>query len=256
MRMSMLAMGIALCSGCSVSWGNGCEHEAEQQWQVDAAGVTSLEISAAAGSFELHGEEGLDAIEYSGLACSDDKDALQQIRLAQRREGDRLVLTAELPEQGNWSNGPRLDISLRVPARMQIELTDTSGALEVSGVASARIDDTSGEIRVSAIAGDVEIRDTSGAIRVADVQGNVLIPSDSSGSIELVDIRGDAVVEEDSSGSIEFRRIGGTARVDKDSSGSISAREIGGDFIVLEDGSGSIDHDDVSGEVRIPERKR
>lgn len=261
-------------TGCAVAW-DDCDHTVPRNLDLDAAGVATLEVMARAGSLDIRGEDGLQQIVVRGTACAGSAETLAQIRLVERRNGDRLIVAAELPEtSGGWgfSDYSRLDLELRVPSHLALKVSDSSGDAEISGVASLDVDDSSGELRVSNIAGDLRVDDSSGDIDIRQIGGNLLVSSDSSGDIDIDDVvgdvlieddssgdidirrvRGDAVVEDDSSGDIRFTAIGGGARVGDDSSGSIEANDIGRDFVVERDGSGSIHHANVRGSVRIPE---
>lgn len=252
-----------------------CEYRDQRELDLDASGVTVLEVAAAAGSLEITGEPGLERIVVRGVACASDDDRLDAIRLVERREGDRVVVAAEMPESGSgWfgNSYQRLDLNFRVPARMALEVSDSSGDASIRGVAAASVQDSSGDLDIRDIAGDLSITDSSGDIDVRGVGGGLRIPSDSSGDIEVAGVEGDVVIEHDSSGDIELREVRGSARVEVDSSGSIdfadidgdafvgtdssgdiTATRIGRDFTVQRDGSGSIRHRDVAGTVDVPD---
>ncbi len=263
----LLLLGAPACAG------DDCEFRAPRNLDLAADGVKTLEVRAAAGELEIRGEPGLTQVRARGEACASREADLAQIRLLQRREGDRLVVAVEMPENDGWFDGQRkLDLELRVPSRLALQVRDSSGEAEVAHVAALRMHDSSGELRIADIAGDVRVQDSSGSIEIENV-GALHVTSDSSGDIRASNVRGDAVVDVDSSGSIELRRIGGDARVGEDSSGELRFSDIGGSvavgtdssgdivaenvaraFTVERDGSGGIEHHDVRGEVRIPAR--
>ena len=253
-----------------------CEHRAERNLEVDVGTFRTLALVAAAGELELRGEAGLQTIMVRGIACASEADRLDGIQLRQRSEGDRLLVAVEMPDTGTTSGWfvndyQRLDLDVRVPAQLLLELTDSSGDLRVRDVAGATIQDSSGDIDVEDVSGDVVISDSSGDIDVRAIGGNLRIPSDSSGDIDATGIGGDALVERDSSGDIDIGDVRGNARVSvdssgsirlvdidgdasvgTDSSGSIEARRIGRDFTVERDGGG-IRHQQVAGVVRVPD---
>lgn len=274
MMRSAVVLLAAMNAGCALSW-NDCEHTASRDLDLDAGDITTLEVVARAGALDIRGEADARQVVVRGKACAASAESLAQIRLVERREGDRLVVTAELPENdGGWGSNDysSLDLTLTVPSRVALKVSDSSGAADIRHVTSAEVEDSSGELRLSDIAGDVTVADTSGVIVIERIGGNVMINSDGSGGIQIEDVagnaviredgsgeiefrqvRGDAIVEKDGSGSISFVAIGGNARVDEDGSGSIEANDIGRDFVVGRDGSGGIDHANVRGSVRIPE---
>ena len=254
--MRKLQWGMVLMlATASPAWAQeGCAFSAPRNLDLPAAAVKTLVVRAAAGGLEIHGEAGLAEVQVRGLACASSQKLLDGIRLVQRREGDRLVVAAELPEYTGLFDGQRrLDLELRVPSRLVLEVNDSSGSASVEHVAALRMQDSSGELRIAHVAGPVRVEDSSGSLHVRDV-GALHVPNDSSGEISVAGVRGDAIIDIDSSGSVEMRDIGGNARVGQDGSGSIVVEDVAGDFTVGRDGSGDIEHRDVRGRVRLPER--
>lgn len=272
-RVLALLGGLCLASAATA---DDCEHRAERNLDLDAGAFATLALRAGAGDLDIRGEPGLATIEVRGTACASEAEWLEEIQLVQRTEGDRVIVEARIPdqEQTSWFGNSyrRLDLRVRMPARMLLDAADTSGDLQLTGVAGATVTDTSGDLEVDAIAGELRITDTSGDIEVSDVGGTLHVVADSSGDIEAEGIGGDALIEVDSSGDITLRQVRGDARVrldssggirftdidgsatvGTDSSGSIEATRIGRDFTVENDSTGGIEHRDVAGVVRVPE---
>lgn len=259
----------------STAIADDCAHRAERNLDLDASAIATLELRTGAGDLDVVGEPGLDRVVVRGVACASEAGWLDGIRLVHRSSGDRLELATEIPDtqDGSWfgSSYRRLDLSIRVPARLVLDAKDSSGDVEVEGVAGLTIQDSSGDLEIDHIAGDVRITDTSGDIEVSNVDGRVHVVSDSSGDIEIEDIAGDVTIDGDSSGDIELQRIRGNAHVARDSSGdihfedvqgsasvgtdssgSIKAIRIGRDFTVDADSGGGIDYREVGGRVSLP----
>lgn len=272
-----LAIGLTALADPALAWGDDCEHTAKRELGLDAASINELKLRARAGELQVRGNAAVTAIRVEGKACASSAELLEGIQLTQSRSGAVQAVDVQMPEtSGSWWGGSsyaRLDLVVTVPARMALDIEDSSGDLSVENVASVRVDDSSGGIEISSISGSVEIEDNSGEIEVSDIGGDVLIPRDNSGdirvegvkgsvrverdgsgSIRLRDVGGDAFVGEDGSGEIEFERIGGSAIVEEDGSGSIRVVDVVGDFRVVRDGSGGISHRGVGGKVSIPER--
>lgn len=269
----MVLLGV---SGVATAWGGDCEFSAERRLTVDAAALAELALDARAGDLEVRGEAGAVLVELRGKACASSQALLDQIQLADIRDGERLAVEVQMPElEGGWgSNQASLDLVVTLPSRLRLTLQDSSGDIEIETLATVSVRDSSGDMDIRGISGDVEVRDSSGDIELRDIRGNAVVVQDSSGdiriegvqgqarvevdssgSIDLDDIRGDASVGSDSSGDIAFERIGGNASVGRDGSGSIRASDISGDFQVDADGSGSIVHRDVGGRVSLPTRR-
>ena len=207
---------------------------------VPASGATVLKIDARAGLLRVSGRTDITEVRVRGTARASSKSLLADIKLEAERRGDEVTVRAVMPEMDDccgWNREALLDLVIEVPAKLAVDIEDTSGDLTVESVAAkVRIDDKSGNIRVRDT-GDVWIRDTSGGIDIRGVKGSVDIEEDSSGEIEVDDVTGSVHVGRDSSGSIDVSRVGG-------------------DFVVDHDGSGSIDYDEVKGKVDIPRKDR
>lgn len=208
---------------------------------VQASGATVLKIDARAGLLRVTGRTDITEVRVRGTARASSKSLLADIKLEAERRGDEITVRAVMPEMDDccgWNREALLDLVIETPAKLPVDIEDTSGDLTVESVAAkVRIDDRSGNIRVRDAGGDVWISDTSGGIDIRGVKGSVDIDEDSSGEIEVYDVTGSVHVGRDTSGSIEVSRVGG-------------------DFVVERDGSGSIDYDEVKGKVDIPRKDR
>jgi hypothetical protein len=246
-----LALGLALAGGPSDA--GDCTHNTPRQARLEAVGAESLRVLARAGSLKVEGRPDLSAVEASGTACASREGLLERVRLRAERRGRELYVEADVPDSDwFWSGETRLDLTLRVPAGLRVEIEDGSGPLEVRGVASLRLDDGSGEALVQEIDGDVSIVDGSGSLRVLDV-GGALRVRDGSGEIELRDVGGPVTIEEDGSGGIDIQDVRQGVTVRSDGSGGIDVRRVAGDFVVEDDGSGGVHYADVGGSVRLPD---
>jgi hypothetical protein len=254
MALLLIAVLVTLAvSSAAQAWGTDCEFRAARDLDVDAKSLSRLDLGAGAGDLRIEGVEGLQRVELRGQACASSAALLEQIRIDQRTEGDTLLLGTLMPTQETgWSlfgdnDYATLDLTLRVPPRLLLKLRDSSGDIDVRGLAAVDVADSSGDVELLDIAGDVRATDSSGDLRFENIGGNVAIPSDSSGDIRVDKVRGSVDVDVDSSGDIALENIDGGARVGRDSSGDISFRAIGRDAVVGTDSSGSISARQVRG---------
>jgi hypothetical protein len=227
-----------------------CQVREPRQATVDAVGATRVRVEAMAGSLRITGEEGLTEVRAQGEACAENRQSLEKVQLVAERSGDEVSIVVDIP--GRWGERGSLDLELRVPADVAVDVKDGSGEIDVDSVASLRIEDDSGEIDVTDVNGDLSIRDGSGEIDVVDVDGTVVI-EDGSGEIDVEDVRGSVTVERDGSGQITIRGVERDVLIRHDGSGGIRVEDVAGDFTVEEDGSGGITHERVEGRVEIPE---
>ena len=217
-----------------VAAADDCSHRADREASLDTAGVRSVRIDAGAGELRVEGRTGQTRVEATGVACASTEQILGQIRLTARREGNVIVVKAEIPDgdQRGWNDQARLDMTVIVPRMLPLDIDDGSGSATVAHVGPTTIQDGSGELTVTDVVGDLRIEDGSGSIEVEKVTGNVRL--------------------NDGSGSIDVREVSGSVTVDDDGSGSIDVAAVKGDFTVSHDGSGGISHRNVAGQVRIP----
>lgn len=277
MRRNLLSIALLLAASPALAWGDDCEFTAKREIALDTKGLERLAVIAAAGDLDIRGEAGLTRATASGTACASTQALLDAVQLVQGGgngpEADGSTIRVVTPE-GGWSWGDTyayLDLAVRVPTTLALDVQDSSGDVAVENVAALNVRDSSGDleirgvrgaIRIDDSSGDVDVRDagsvvvgddSSGDLEFSNIAGDAVVQSDSSGDIDFADIRGNARVDVDSSGDIVFERVQGSASVENDSSGSIRADVVGGDFIVRNDGSGGISHSDVAGRVDVPE---
>ena len=234
-----------------------CDFTAERTLDFDAKGLSAFKLDTGAGDLVVEGVPGLAKVEVRGKACASEEKALAGIQLFQQREGDIASVGTKIPDEGfSWSlfssHYAYMDVHVRMPSGLKLDLRDSSGDLEVSGLTSGLdLKDSSGDIKLHDIVGAVNVTDTSGDIEARGIGGDFTVISDSSGDINVDDVKGSAVVQEDSSGDITLRHVGGDARVDRDSSGDITFGDVGRDAVVGADGSGDITADGVKGNFTV-----
>lgn len=235
--------------------------------------IKKVIISAREGSLKVTGGTG--GVIAKGRACAANEDMLGNITLESRREGDVVYLTVAISSGGvknmfSFHRYAALDLQITVPKTAQLNITDTSGDIELSDVGPAVIvddsgdqllkningnldvTDESGELRVVSVVGNVRVEDDSGSVDIEDVRGDVKITFDNSGGIAVAKVTGDVEVVEDASGDITIREVDGDVIIGRDGSGDITVSEVSGKLTVKSDNSGEILHDRVRGSVRIP----
>jgi hypothetical protein len=211
---------------------------AERSAQLDASGVRLIRVEARAGRLTITGRSGRAGIDVRGLARANEARFLRDIQLTAQRRGDEVLIVVEMPdmEWHGFRNVERvLDLTIDVPAGIRLDITDTSGDVEIYGTGGVVIDDNSGSVIIERVTGDVRVHDGSGDVEIRDVGGSVTITSDGSGGLDISDVRG-------------------SVTVDEDGSGDISARRVAGSFVVRRDGSGAIRHSGIEGGVELPAR--
>ena len=215
----------------------GIEYEEVRNLDLSAEGISTLEIEAGAGSLEVIGVSGMDDIVVTAIiqVAEDDDDKARKviesgIVLSLEKSGDNAVLKSNF-EGGfmNFGDSPRVQLEVRVPERLALNIDDGSGSIVVQSVSgNIELEDGSGSILLTNVGGDVEIEDGSGSINVEGVNGNLII-GDGSGSIKVRDVTGSVTVD--------------------DGSGSINVSDVEADLIIENDGSGSLNFSNIGGQV-------
>jgi hypothetical protein len=254
-RMLRIAILLVLTSLPLAALADDCAFSADRSIDLDAKGLDVLKLDTGAGDLVVEGVAGLANVEVRGKACASQQDALAQIQFVQQREGAAASVGTRIPDiDGHLfaNDYAYIDVHVRMPAGLRLDLRDSSGDLEVSGLkAGVDVQDSSGDIRLHDLGGAVNVTDTSGDIIARNIAGDFTVLSDSSGDIVADSVKGNAIVKEDSSGDVDLRHVGGDARVDRDSSGDIDFVDIGRDAIVGADGSGGITADAVKGNFTV-----
>ena len=219
--------------------GYGDEYTAPRTATVDARGARQLAVEGKGGVLRIRGVDGIGEVRVRGTARASRRELLEEIRLVARREGDVVVVRADISDRDyGWGDGNHfrgLDLVLEVPRGIATDVVDGSGEIEIRGVGALDVKDGSGEIDVEDVA-SARIEDGSGEIRVRDVRGDVRL-NDGSGSIDVTRVRGSVIVESDGSGGVDVR-------------------DVGGDFTIQEGRGRGVSYRDVRGAVRVPVDRR
>lgn len=217
-------------------------------------GIDVMDIECEAGYLKVYGIPNLDKIEVKAeidVDIRDDKDRndfiQRRVQLSLEKRGNRAVLTSRIDNYSFFDRHSQINLTVRIPQRMNLKVEDGSGFIEMRDVdGNVMIDDGSGGIDAANITGEVVISDGSGSIELRDISGFVEV-DDGSGEIKIENVRGDLTVD-DGSGSMRISKVTGNVVV-SDGSGSIYIEEVDRDVTIREDGSGGLSIHDVKGKV-------
>jgi DUF4097 and DUF4098 domain-containing protein YvlB len=269
-----------------------CEHTAERVAEGAMDAVSHVIVRAGGGELQIEGEAGRRSVSATGIACAPREKQLDHLQVRISREGDSLVVATEIPEGFNPLNWFRadgvIDLTVKVPAGISIDVEDSSGSAMISKVGSARITDSSGDLHIENIKGSVTVGDGSGQVFIHDIQGplrladgagdisiteimgDIIITNNASGAIKIEDVQGSVTIGDDGAGDITVERVSGSVKIEedgagdilvssvkndvsilRDSSGEIEVAAIDGDFTLEEAGSGGVRHQGVGGNIRL-----
>lgn len=256
------------------AFANECRFTAQRDFDVDAAGLVTVAFAQGSTDVVVEGVADLARVEVRGKACASDQSWLAGLTVDQQRSGDRVTIT---PHEGRDTNGSwfhssyaYLELHVRVPAKLAVDIKGSSCDADVSNVAALVFDASSGDLRVDKIAGPLTVEVSSGDVTGGDI-GSLDVRRTGSGDFTLHDVRGDVKVARSGSGDLAFDKVGGSvgigsvgsgdvsaSHVERDvtldsiGSGDVSVASVGGNFSVRSKGSGDVHHDDVRGAVSVP----
>ncbi|MBV1910817.1 MAG: hypothetical protein KUG78_16075 [Kangiellaceae bacterium] len=234
--------------GCITINAKSLDYEDTRKLTTPAGNAKVFEIDAAAGFLKIVGDDSLSEIKITADILAFDDD----IELNLESSGDRIELTADANYKNytNWNgNGPKIDLTIRVPSHIKLEIKDGSGSIEIKEMGnSIAITDGSGSIDILRVKGDLNIDDGSGSLDISDITGNVVI-EDGSGSIEIEQVTGTLNID-DGSGGLDVFDIGGLVTID-DGSGGIKLKKLRNGVTIIEEGSGGLSMSDIEGPVTM-----
>lgn len=265
---------LSLCVGNVLA--NECRYSAERNFDIDPAGLHALAFKLGSSDLQVRGVAGLAQIEVRGRACASAEASLAGLTIDQSRAGDRVTLTPNQASQQTFSlfgsNYAYVDLDVRVPATLSIEVKSTSGDASIVDVAALDFDSHSGDLIVHHVGGEVAVEVHSGDVRAEDV-GSLEVRRAGSGDVRASKVHGDIKaghvgsgdlgfddvgksvhVESIGSGDVTVDRAAGDVVVGSIGSGDITVNDIGGDFVVKKAGSSDIHHHGVKGKVDVPKR--
>jgi DUF4097 and DUF4098 domain-containing protein YvlB len=255
---------------------NECRYTAERKLDIDPAGLHALAFKLGSSDLQVRGVAGLAKIEVRGRACASEEAKLAGLTVDQSRGGDRVTVT---PNQSNeqtfslfGSNYAYIDLEVRVPATLAIEVQANSGDANIADVAALDFDSHSGDLVVHHVSGQVvaevhsgdvkaddigglEVRRSgSGDVLARNVHGQIKVGHVGSGDLGFDDVGKSVQVESIGSGDVTINRAGGDVMIGSIGSGDINVDGVGGDFVVKKAGSSDIHHRGVKGKVDVPRR--
>jgi Putative adhesin len=222
---------------------NRVEQHYERKDEVKvAAAIRTVAVQLDRASVTILGESrDTVAVDLSGVVYGGDEqmaNALaQQITLAVTTDGPIMKIATTMPKRDELARRPRVQLTMRVPARLGIEVRLGGGELDVTNVDSVQVVKASGHIRLASIAGAVTGELGPGEIEI-DRAGSVAIETRNS-QVRIADVAGSFEVEA-RRGDFRARGIGGPAHLD--------GRDVEAE---LEDLAGTLRLTGSGGEVRV-----
>ncbi len=201
---------------------DSCTYEEQLAFTLPAAGVSSLDVSAGAGSLSVTSASNAQEFSVRAQVCSTRKGALEGSGIQHFvREGTQHLWT-KIPEKRGiaWRlTRTHINLELVIPEGFDIVVKDGSGDLEIRGAGNVVLKDGAGDARIYEILGDVQVTDGSGDLHIEYVQGSVDV-DDGSGQLDVYSVLG-AVTILDGSGDINLSDLQLAPRIVRSGSGDV-----------------------------------
>ena len=237
----------------TTAWADDCPHRAARDLDIDAAGPEALVIEPGWTGARVRGVPGLARVEVRGKACASSAELLEQLIVSEGREGARAIVRTGR-EVDSWTLFGTvrfsLDLDVRIPASLALEVDTGSGDAVVEDVASLAWKAGSGDLEARNVAGLLGASVGSGDVEARGV-GRFILAATGSGDIDVEGVGGDVEVGSGGSGDLTFRRVDGSVRAGHIGSGDVDLRDIGGSVTVDSTGSGDVIVDGVRGDLTV-----
>jgi hypothetical protein len=181
--------------------------------QIDAATVDVMTVGMGNGDLTISGADSEQIEMFVELMTDreDDEDderakGTHVAQLYATDQGEALLTVMDPEVSDYWIN-----ISVRIPDTLPINVVDEAGDLIVENCASLQIDDGEGDIDVESILGDVHIDDGGGDTKVTHIDGNVVV-YDGEGAITVQDVTGNLDIY-DEGGDVSTSGIEGSTNI-------------------------------------------
>ena len=252
-----------------------CKHEAPRQLTLDIGDAKTVVFDVGPHDLTVASRAGAPAT-MKGRACSSHADRLDNLKIEQRRAGDKLIVRMYFDGKSSGvffgSHYAYMNLTATLPDHLPVQVKVGSGEAEVTGAPVFSADVGSGHavgrsIRGLAAAsvgsGDIDIHGAgslkvvsigSGDVDADNVQGATSVGSIGSGGFRL-SRSGSVDIGSIGSGGAELRDIAGDVVVGSVGSGGVDVRNVGGALTVRSVGSGDVDHEGVKGQIDIPKRR-
>ncbi|MBY0084812.1 MULTISPECIES: DUF4097 family beta strand repeat-containing protein [Brevibacillus] len=231
--VGLIAVGIGL-AGCTINNNVIKVEEEKRQLELPAESIEALNIVTDSGDLIVKGDEKATAIHVEAEIKSKNVKP-EEIILTLEKDGNNATLRSEVNTDIGF-NFVDMTITVIVPAKLPIALTDGSGDIDMTNLTGKlTIEDDSGDIQLTNTNGEVEIRDQSGDIKIKDASALKLI-EDDSGEIVMENTGGNVAIH-DQSGDMYIRKHKGDITI-SDQSGDIVIDTVEGNVLIENDGSG------------------
>ncbi len=266
--LAAVACGIALSTYSLVRMGGqsrllgsvpGYSAKGEQTQRFAVDGPGELAVRNAAGGITITAGTGNEVIITAqktawGFSRDEAERQLAAMNIAMRQEGGRVTVIFEQEERASYGRPNTVDLTIQVPAQMQVTANTNLGDVRLSGIAGdADLQTQYGAIDISATGGGLTANTDSGAVSVRGIEAG-------NGPVSLTSRYGKITLEEGSMASLSVDSGSGEVRltglqvagplVVKSSYGAVNLDRVLAESYDLDTDSGSITLDGARGPLK------
>ena len=167
--------------------------ETTETLRFDTPTARTLRIDNANGRTRVVGEDRDDVeVEAHKVARAESEDGarklLQDIQV--QSTGQPSSLDLEVVTPGRWNRRGRVDLEVRVPRQLTVEVNASNGRVSVYGIrAAVRVRSSNGKVRLEDLIGDADVTATNAVVSCRCLRGRLTARS-SNGNIKLEEHRG------------------------------------------------------------------
>jgi Toastrack DUF4097 len=229
---------------------------------VPATGVRTITFKVQEGDFVLRGDPNAReirmnvSIDRTWIFKLGEEGILQRLITVSGQGTDHVTIVTDIPRAiSNWGRAEYpIDFEVVVPSGARLEVEDTSGKIELSGLTgNVTVHDGSGTFSARDLGGSLDLVKESGDIRIEHVAGATKVQSHSGQmtlrrlqALEITDSDGN--IDASQLASARIRNRGGNLRV-TGVSGELHIDDEAGEIVVA-DVDGAVDIRDTSGQIR------
>ncbi len=206
MRSKSVRLGVVL--GVSLLAAAAARADFRLEKQFDLASGGSFSLRSSAGSVEVHGGDGSQAVV---VITSDRSDFADLFDIRFDAQSDHLGVVIERKGGGfgfHWgfNGGAHVDVTL--PKGVSADVHSSGGSVQISNLdGHVKAGSSGGSVHISDIGGDVDLSSSGGGVTVENVAGGAKVDS-SGGSVVLRKVGGD-IDSSSSGGGVRIEEAGG-----------------------------------------------
>jgi DUF4097 and DUF4098 domain-containing protein YvlB len=272
-RLRTLSLALLVAMACATAAAAVTVNEKfAQSYSLKAGGIFSINNVNGEIIVEAWDKDTVDLSAVKTVKADNDEDAqttLKAIRIDVNVTAAQVDVQTKMPHREGWLDwltghniNARVDYHVKVPRRLELQVENTNGRVDVSGTnGSARVETTNGSIDADHVEGQLRFTTTNGAMSLRELAGSVRAETTNGGiHAQLSHVEGDLSFETTNGGitlalpsdiraAVEAETTNGSVHSDFElTGGSKSRRHLSG---AINGGGGKLTLGTTNGSIHI-----